>query len=61
MNAHLAARRLTIALSGLAVTAMAGLGTGTAGFLAVSGGFGDQVCVVSAWWVDEGVRVSLAA
>jgi hypothetical protein len=31
------------------------------GFLAVSSGFGDQVCVVPAWRVDEGVRVSLAA
>jgi hypothetical protein len=31
------------------------------GFLAVSSGFGDQVCVVPAWWVDEGVVVSLAA
>jgi hypothetical protein len=30
-------------------------------FLAVSSGFGDQVCVVPAWRVDEGVRVSLAA
>jgi hypothetical protein len=29
--------------------------------LAVSSGFGDQVCVVPAWRVDEGVRVSLAA
>jgi hypothetical protein len=31
------------------------------GFLAVSSGFGDQVCVVPAWRVDEGVVVSLAA
>jgi hypothetical protein len=31
------------------------------GFLAVSSGFGDQVDVVPAWWVDEGVTVSLAA
>jgi hypothetical protein len=30
-------------------------------FLAVSSGFGDQVCVVPAWRVDEGVMVSLAA
>jgi aryl-alcohol dehydrogenase-like predicted oxidoreductase len=30
-------------------------------FLAVSSGFGDQVRVVPAWWVDEGVIVSLAA
>jgi hypothetical protein len=30
-------------------------------FLAVSSGFGDQVSVVSAWWVDEGVMVSLGA
>jgi putative transposase len=30
-------------------------------FLAVSSGFGDQVSVVSAWRVDEGVVVSLAA
>jgi hypothetical protein len=35
--------------------------TKTYGFLAVSSGFGDQVCVVPAWRVDEGVRVSLAA
>jgi hypothetical protein len=32
-----------------------------AGFLAVSSGFGDQVGVVAAWRVDEGVMVSLAA
>jgi hypothetical protein len=31
------------------------------GFLAVSSGFGDQVSVVPAWRVDEGVIVSLAA
>jgi hypothetical protein len=31
------------------------------GFLAVSDGFGDQVGVVAAWRVDEGVVVSLAA
>jgi hypothetical protein len=31
------------------------------GFLVVSSGFGDQVCVVPAWRVDEGVVVSLAA
>jgi type I restriction enzyme R subunit len=31
------------------------------GLLAVSSGFGDQVRVVPAWRVDEGVRVSLAA
>jgi hypothetical protein len=31
------------------------------GFLAVSSGFGDQVCVVPAWRVDEGVSVSLGA
>jgi hypothetical protein len=31
------------------------------GFLAVSSGFGDQVDVVPAWCVDEGVIVSLAA
>ena len=31
------------------------------GFLAVSSGFGDQVSVLSAWRVDEGVVVSLAA
>jgi hypothetical protein len=31
------------------------------GFLAVSSGFGDQVGVVPAWRVDEGVMVSLAA
>jgi hypothetical protein len=30
-------------------------------FLAVSSGFGDQVCVVPACRVDEGVIVSLAA
>ena len=30
-----------------------------AGFLAVSSGFGDQVGVVPAWRVDEGVVVSL--
>jgi putative transposase len=30
-------------------------------FLAVSSGFGDQVSVVPAWRVDEGVIVSLAA
>jgi hypothetical protein len=29
--------------------------------LAVSSGFGDQVRVVSAWRVDEGMIVSLAA
>jgi O-methyltransferase involved in polyketide biosynthesis len=29
--------------------------------LAVSSGFGDQVSVVPAWRVDEGVMVSLAA
>ena len=28
-------------------------------FLAVSSGFGDQVGVIPAWWVDEGVMVSL--
>jgi protein-L-isoaspartate O-methyltransferase len=38
-----------------------GTGTGYNGFLAVSSGFGDQVCVVPAWRVDEGVMVSLAA
>jgi hypothetical protein len=31
------------------------------GLLAVSSGFGDQVRVVPAWRVDEGVIVSLAA
>ena len=31
------------------------------GLLAVSSGFGDQVSVVPAWRVDEGVVVSLAA
>ena len=31
------------------------------GFVAVSSGFGDQVSVVPAWRVDEGVSVSLAA
>jgi hypothetical protein len=31
------------------------------GFLAVSSGFGDQVSVVPAWRVDEGVMVSLGA
>jgi hypothetical protein len=30
-------------------------------FLAVSSGFGDQVGVVLAWRVDEGVMVSLGA
>lgn len=33
---------------------------GFPGFLAVSSGFGDQVGVVAAWRVDEGVIVSLA-
>jgi hypothetical protein len=31
------------------------------GLLAVSSGFGDQVCMVPAWRVDEEVMVSLAA
>jgi hypothetical protein len=45
-------------------TSVAHKGRGDLGevrFLAVSSGFGDQVCVVPAWRVDEGVRVSLAA
>ena len=36
-------------------------GTPARGLLAVSSGFGDQVRVVSAWRVDEGMIVSLAA
>jgi anti-anti-sigma factor len=36
-------------------------GTTLRRFLAVSSGFSDQVCVVPAWRVDEGVMVSLAA
>jgi hypothetical protein len=31
------------------------------GLLAVSSGFGDQVSVIPAWRVDEGMSVSLAA
>jgi hypothetical protein len=49
--------------SGSVVAQITRAGTRTAPgrFLAVSSGFGDQVGVVAAWRVDEGVMVSLAA
>jgi hypothetical protein len=44
----------------LVVTEWVQVASEVVGLLAVSSGFGDQVGVVSAWRVDEGVMVSLA-
>ncbi len=46
---------------GLRIGWLAGSAGAIRRFLAVSSGFGDQVGVVAAWRVDEGVIVSLAA
>jgi hypothetical protein len=57
-----AGRHFFTLLIDTALPAVAGRGgTGRMGLLAVSSGFGDQVDVVSACRVDEGVIVSLAA
>jgi len=59
-EAHAIVNRLLNALPSGSYLTMSHL-TPEIRFLAVSSGFGDQVSVGSAWRVDEGVVVSLAA
>jgi DNA-directed RNA polymerase specialized sigma24 family protein len=53
--------RAKLASAPLDIDTVADSSVGPERFLAVSSGFGDQVCVVPAWRVDEGVIISLAA